>query len=172
MASLRLPLAGDVTQFIRSWIGLFSQRDGQIGLFNVNVDLGKTDAPEVETDILQTVGTYGHQLGRIGDALAVLVRHVDPARLTPEEDKALKALARMLDDLADVREKHGRKALRPVYPPPAPPAPAPAPAIAPLPAAEAAPAAAPKAPRTRPATPRKRKTAATPAAPETPPEEG
>ncbi len=171
MASLRLPLAGDVTQFIRSWIGLFSQRDGQIGLFNVNVDLGKTDAPEVETDILQNVGTYGHQLGRIGDALAVLVRHVDPARLTPEEDKALKALAVMLNDLANVREKHGRKALRPVYPPPAPPAPAPAP-VAPAPTIEATPAAAPKAPRTRSATPRKRKTATTPAAPEAPPEEG
>lgn len=169
MASLRLPLAGDVTQFIRSWIGLFSQRDGQIGLFNVNVDLGKTDAPEVETDILQNVGTYGHQLGRIGDALAVLVRHVDPAKLTPEEDKALKALAVMLNDLATVREKHGRTALRPVYPPPAPPAPAP---VAPAPTAEAAPAAALKAPRPRSATPRKRKTAAPPAIPETPSEEG
>ncbi len=144
MASLRLPLAGDVTQFIRSWMGLFGQRDGQIGLLNVNVNLGKTDAPELEEQILSEVGTYGHQLGRIGDALAVLVSHVDASRLTPQEDAALKALTQMLDELATVREKHGRSALRPTYPAPVAPAPEPAPV-----------AAAPAKPRTT--TPRRRK---------------
>ncbi|MGH2340720.1 hypothetical protein ACRC7T_04485 [Segnochrobactraceae bacterium EtOH-i3] len=148
MASLRLPLAGDVTQFFRSWMGLFNQRDGQVGLLNVSVDLGQTSAPEVEEEVLREVGTYGHQLGRIGDALAVLVNHVDPSKLTPEEDKALRALGCMLDDLARIREKHGRSAIRSRYP-----------VVQPV-VAEAEPA--PEAPRPR-APARRRKT--TPPAP-------
>jgi hypothetical protein len=39
----------------------------QFGL--INVTLGQSSAPEVEGDVLSDVGTYGKQLGQIGDAL-------------------------------------------------------------------------------------------------------
>jgi hypothetical protein len=48
-------------------------------------------------------------LGRIGDALIVLLRYVQVPpedQLRPEERHASRALKRMLDDIADVKEKH------------------------------------------------------------------
>jgi hypothetical protein len=35
----------------------------------ININLGQSSAPEVEQEILEDVGSYGRQLGRIGDAL-------------------------------------------------------------------------------------------------------
>ena len=43
----------------------------QFGLFNIN--LGQSAAPEVESAVLDEVGTYGRQLGRIGEALREFV---------------------------------------------------------------------------------------------------
>jgi hypothetical protein len=60
------------------------------------------------------VGSYGKQLGRIGDALVVLIKHFRPeAPLAPEEEAAIHALKRMLDEIASVKEQHGREAMRP-----------------------------------------------------------
>ena len=52
------------------------QPGAQFGFFNIN--LGQTPRPDVEQEILERVGSYGRQLGRIGDALQVLL---DPPRL-------------------------------------------------------------------------------------------
>lgn len=83
-------------QSINPWT--FAQSGGQIGL--VNVDLGLTPHPETETRILDEVGSYGRQLGRLGDALEVLVRHVDRSRLDGAECDALDIL---LGQLAQIR---------------------------------------------------------------------
>ncbi|MFD1704550.1 hypothetical protein ACFSCV_16200 [Methylopila henanensis] len=112
MATFRLPLGGDVTQAFRIFTSAFSAAGSQFGLININ--LGRSKAPEVEEEVLQDVGSYGAQLGRIGDGLAVLLAHFRPEReLAEPEKKAIRALIRMLDDIADIKEERGRAALRP-----------------------------------------------------------
>lgn len=108
MPDFRLPLGGDVVQSISPWTGFFSNLGNSFSLFSLN--LGRSSNPAVEQEILSDVGSYGKQLGRIGDALAVLVAHFKPDReLTPEEAKALRDLKRMLDDIAEVKEKHATR---------------------------------------------------------------
>ena len=110
MTAFKLPLSGNVTQFISPWANWFS--DSQVGLININ--LGQSSAPEVEQEILEDVGSYGRQLGRIGDALAVLITHFHPERpLDAKEEKALRALRAMLDQIGDIKERHDRGAVRP-----------------------------------------------------------
>ena len=92
MTAIRLPLSGDVTQ-----------------VFNIN--LGESSDPETEKDAI-CKASYGMQLGRISDALVVLLRYVQVPpddQLRPEEVHALRDLRRMLHDIADVKQKHGAK---------------------------------------------------------------
>lgn len=108
----RAPLSGDVTQLFNQWAALFSPMGNQVGLVNIN--LGVSSDPKVEEDVLSDVGTYGKQLGRIGDALIVLLAHFHPQKkLSKAEAAAIDALKEMLNEVADVKESHGRPALRP-----------------------------------------------------------
>ncbi|MEM5473757.1 hypothetical protein WNZ14_18650 [Hoeflea sp. AS60] len=112
MSAFKLPLSGNVSQLISPWTSLFSAFGSQVGLININ--LGQSTAPEVEQEILEDVGSYGRQLGRIGDALTVLMKHFHPEQpLDPEEEKALRALRVMLDQIADIKVRHDRSAVRP-----------------------------------------------------------
>ena len=78
MPDFKLPLSGDVTQTINPWTLLFDPIGSQVGLINVN--LGTSSAPAAEAQILSDVASYGKQLGRIGDALVVLLDHFHPRR--------------------------------------------------------------------------------------------
>ncbi len=110
MPTFKLPLSGDVVQSINPFTAFMT--GGQFGLININ--LGQSSEPDVEADVLADVATYGKQLGRIGDALLVLLKHFNPpAPLSADEKKAIAALNEMLGKIADVKEKHGRAALRP-----------------------------------------------------------
>lgn len=110
MTAFKLPLSGNVSQLISPWTNWFS--NSQVGLININ--LGQSSAPEVEQEILEDVGSYGRQLGRIGDALAVLITHFHPEQpLDPKEEKAIRALRAMLDQIGDIKERHDRVAVRP-----------------------------------------------------------
>jgi len=60
-------------QAINPWT--FNQTGTQLGL--INISLGQTARPELERAVLNEVGSYGRQLGRIGDALEVLIRHFE-----------------------------------------------------------------------------------------------
>ncbi len=112
MPTFKLPLSGDVVQSINPWTAFLSPIGSQFGLININ--LGQSSAPDVEQEVLSDVGTYGKQLGRIGDALIVLMAHFHPrAALTEDETKSLDALKEMLQKIADVKEKHSRPAQRP-----------------------------------------------------------
>ena len=71
MPVFKLPLSGDVVQSINPFTAFMT--GGQLGLVNIN--LGQSSDPAVEADVLSDVATYGKQLGRIGDALAVLLAH-------------------------------------------------------------------------------------------------
>jgi hypothetical protein len=107
MAELRFPLAGDVIQAFKQWFFLFSPSGGQNSFVTIN--MGHSPAPEVETKILEEVGTYGRQLGRIGDALEVLIHKLEPQLDLKGEDKeAVEALQRMLGEIRAIKKKNGR----------------------------------------------------------------
>ena len=108
MPDVNLPLSGNVTQSINPWTAWFSAFGSQVGLINVNV--GSSADPATEKAVISEVASYGRQLGRIEDALIVLLRHFRPERaLTEDEDRAIRDLKRMVDDIADVKEQHGAK---------------------------------------------------------------
>jgi hypothetical protein len=112
MPTFRLPLSGNMLQAINPWTAFTSPLGSQMGLFNVTI--GQSSEPEVEADVLSDVASYGKQLGRIGDALVALLNHFHPRTpLTEEEAAAIDDLREMLQQIADVKCKHKRKALRP-----------------------------------------------------------
>ncbi|PJE29742.1 hypothetical protein SAMN06297129_2860 [Pseudooceanicola antarcticus] len=82
------PLGGAVTQAFDIWSHWF-ENVGQMGLINVN--LGRTAKPELEKRILQEVGSYGRQIGRISEALEVLIDQADLDR-TKLSDAQIAAL--------------------------------------------------------------------------------
>jgi hypothetical protein len=65
----------------------FSLPGAQFGL--INSDLCGAGDSDLEREILKTVASYGRQLGRIGDALEVILKHVELGDLNPDEQDAL-----------------------------------------------------------------------------------
>src|SRR5437016_13507674 len=108
MPVFRLPLSGNVTQSINPWNGLLNPVGRQVGL--VNIELGQSSNPAVEEEVLSDVASYGKQLGRIEDALLVLLAHFRPERdLTAAEQRALSDLKAIATDVAAVKTKHRRR---------------------------------------------------------------
>jgi len=100
MTDFNLPLSGAVTQTF-PW-----------SIFTINI--GESSNPAIEKDAL-SVASYGKQLGRIGDALLVLLKHVElVGTLLPEEEDAIRDLKSMLNEIANKKVAHGAKlVLRP-----------------------------------------------------------
>lgn len=97
-----LRLAPDTLwQAINPWSLAFT--GGQIGL--VNISIGQTSHPELEREILDEVGSYGRQLGHIGDALEVLLDHFDTAALSRAEKDALAILKGELAEIRAVKRR-------------------------------------------------------------------
>ena len=88
-------------QAINPWT--FFQQGAQFGF--INVDLGQTPHPEVEQTILDDVGSYGRQLGRIGDALEVLFNHVKLDGLSQTEMDAVMVLKGQLASVRQVKQR-------------------------------------------------------------------
>jgi hypothetical protein len=108
MPMFKLPLSGDVTQTINPWTAVFSPTIGQWGL--VNISIGQSSAPEVEADVLTDVAGYGKQLGRIGDVVAVLLKHLPrDTPLSPEDHAAIEAFTDMLADIEAVKRRCARR---------------------------------------------------------------
>ncbi len=84
-------------QAINPWT--FNFQGAQFGL--VNIDLGQTPRPDIEQRVLDEVGSYGRQLGRIGEALQVLLDHVKLEGLDERE-------LGVLDDLRDQLKAVGK----------------------------------------------------------------
>lgn len=91
----------ELWQAINPWS--FYQEGAQLGLVNIN--LGQTRHPEVEQEILDEVGSYGRQLGRIGDALEVLIDHVNRDGLDKDETDALDILKGQLAEIRKVKQR-------------------------------------------------------------------
>jgi hypothetical protein len=89
-------------QAINPWS--FYQQGAQFGF--INIDLGHTNHPEIEQTVLDEVGSYGRQLGRIGDALEVLLDHVQfkdaPSKA---EEEALTILRAQLVDIRQIKQR-------------------------------------------------------------------
>jgi hypothetical protein len=120
MPVFRLPLSGNVTQSINPWNWVFNPTGSQFGL--VNIALGQSSNPAVEEEVLSDVASYGKQLGRIEDALLLLIARAEKSGgLSAEETQAFGALKDMMGQIAAVKTKHGA---------------APVPAAAPLPKAK------------------------------------
>ena len=97
MEEFRLPLSGDVTQSINPWTMFFRAVGSQFGLININ--LGKSSDPVLEQRVLDQVGSYGRQIGQLGDALRVLIDHVDRSTLSATEKTALDAAQFQLGEI-------------------------------------------------------------------------
>jgi hypothetical protein len=102
MTDFTMPLGGAVTQSILPWTWNFN--GSQVGLFNIY--LGQSSNPQVEREALD-VASYGKQLGRIEDALLVLIDKVFPDPLPPGPQKdAIDDLKSMVHELHLVKKRH------------------------------------------------------------------
>jgi hypothetical protein len=109
MPVFRLPLSGNVAQSINPWTWFFNPVGSQVGL--VNIELGQSSDPAVEEEVLSDVASYGKQLGRIEEALLVLLAHFRPERpLTAEEENAISGLKTLVANVAAVKAKRRRQA--------------------------------------------------------------
>jgi len=103
MPAFKLPLSGNVTQTF----------------FPITINLGESSAPDIESDAL-SLASYGKQLGRIEDLLVVLLKRLDAnggliaKELTGHERNAIRDFKVMVNELANLKERHGaRLILRP-----------------------------------------------------------
>ena len=100
--SFQFSLAPDqLWQAINPWS--FYNQGAQLGFVNIN--LGQTAHPEIEQKVLDEVGSYGKQLGRIGDALEVLIDHAALKDLSREEAEALAILKGQLAEIRKVKRR-------------------------------------------------------------------
>ena len=107
MAQFKLPLSGNVSQRINPMTWFMSGN-------SLNVYVGDSSAPEIESEVLDRVGTYGRQLGQLTDAVVVMLRHMpERSGWSAEERAAIEKLEAMATDVAGIKEKHKRPAVRP-----------------------------------------------------------
>ena len=97
MADVNLPLSGPVTQAFEQWTSFFSPSGNQVSLFSVNV--GQSSDETTEKAVIANVASYGKQLGRIGDALRVLIKNLPLANLSDEDKETLCGLESLLHDI-------------------------------------------------------------------------
>ncbi len=77
-----------LTQTINPWtVNLGS-------LFTVN--LGQSSDPALESQMLKEVGTYGRQIGQIGDVMKLLIPLIDQTKLTEPQKKMIWKLEEQL----------------------------------------------------------------------------
>lgn len=106
MANFYLPLSGSVQQDINPWSWVTRIASGQIGLVNIN--LGKSSDPALERRILDDVGSYGRQIGQLGDALEAVLEHLPTHDWSPKGQEAVRAFRFQLDEVRRLKKAHGR----------------------------------------------------------------
>jgi len=97
------PFSGGVAQNILPWNWIANFTGSKFSWFTVN--LGRSSAPEVEADILDEVGSYGRQLGRIGDVLEVLVSKLPRESLSDHERAAVEDFSSQLREIRRIKQK-------------------------------------------------------------------
>ncbi|MBO6758092.1 MAG: hypothetical protein JJ902_17280 [Roseibium sp.] len=107
MPSFKLPLSGDVVQSINPWSDMFKAIGNQFSFININ--LGRSSAPQVEQEILNEVGSYGRQIGRISEVLDILIDQVEFKKPLSDKDKDALALFKAMQlEIAEIKAYHGR----------------------------------------------------------------
>lgn len=102
---LRAPLSGDVTQAIdTSFVRSFGE---QLGFININTT--RAGDAQLERRIVEQVASYGRQLGRVLDALDVLIRHDRRDKLGPDDQRALDELRTLRDEIEATKECSARE---------------------------------------------------------------
>jgi hypothetical protein len=96
------PLSGSVNQAINPWHWIFDWSDVQVGLININ--LGRSGNPEIEQTILDEVGSYGRQLGRLSDAVDVLLKRLDRDGLNDQDRDAIDAFRGQLLQIRSIKQ--------------------------------------------------------------------
>ncbi|MEL6226800.1 MAG: hypothetical protein AAFR01_07230 [Pseudomonadota bacterium] len=98
------PLGGSVNQAFEIWSNWF-ENIGQIGF--INIDLGRTAKPELERRILRDVGSYGRQIGRMSEALEVLIEEakLDRTKLSDAKIAALHDFREMVEEVKRCKEQ-------------------------------------------------------------------
>ena len=114
MAAFKVSLAPEqLWQAINPWS--FYQQGAQLGFVNIN--LGQTTQPDLEQAILDRVGSYGRQLGHIGDALEVLLKHLPMEGLDQADADAIAVLRGDLAEIRHIKRTAADPAASPVTPP-------------------------------------------------------
>lgn len=103
MAGFNYPWSGDVTQAINPWELWIRSISSQMGFINIrNVNSG--DAA-IEQEVVETVASYGRQLGRINDALATLIDKPNLDNLTDKERAAIADFRDMVAAIEVVKQR-------------------------------------------------------------------
>ena len=97
------PFSGGVAQNILPWNWFANLVGNRFSWFTVN--LGRSSAPEVEADILENVGSYGRQLGRISEVLEVLVARLPRESLTENERAAVEDFSAQMREIKRIKDK-------------------------------------------------------------------
>ncbi|MFM7631546.1 MAG: hypothetical protein ACKO43_07075 [Alphaproteobacteria bacterium] len=103
-----LPLSGDVTQTINPWTwwnSAVNQLGGQFGLININTMASGDRA--LEQQIVENVASYGKQLGRMMEAVNVLIdKGITLNDLTPQQKNQIKDFQTMAAQIAAAKDNH------------------------------------------------------------------
>jgi hypothetical protein len=97
----RQPLSGDVWQAINPWSWWLESTGQQVGF--VNVYQTEAGDPDKEREIVEDVASYGKQLGRIVDALTVVLRHGSFSDLGPDAESAKRRFLEMAEEISAVK---------------------------------------------------------------------
>jgi len=97
----RQPFSGDVWQAINPWSWWLESTGQQVGFINIY----RTEAgdPEQELEIVENVASYGKQLGRIVEALSMVLRHGTFLSLEPDEELAKRRFLEMADEISAIK---------------------------------------------------------------------
>ena len=106
MPDFYLPLSGNVTQTFNPFQYFSKIANGQIGLININ--MGKSSDPELEQKIIEDVGSYGRQIGQLGDALNAVLKHLKTDSWDAESKDAVEAFRLQVKEVAKLKERHER----------------------------------------------------------------
>jgi hypothetical protein len=71
------------------------------------VDLGHTPNPDIEEELFEEIGTYGRQLGRLGDAVEILLKRAKLDDLSQEENDTLDDLRHQLAAVRKAKQRAG-----------------------------------------------------------------
>jgi hypothetical protein len=98
------PWSGGVAQAINPWRFITTLMGNQFSFFTVN--LGRSSAPQVEAEILENVGSYGRQIGRISEALEVLINELPRDKLTKEARAAIEDFSVQMREIKRIKDRH------------------------------------------------------------------